>query len=69
MFAPGWRGAYSFTCRFVIDMVRQGTIFSYIIVEAGVLCKSLSIAEILGLTMSSVPLDSLVVERVLRCLD
>jgi hypothetical protein len=50
-------------------MVRQGAIFSYIIVEIVWLCEFLCIAKVLRLTVSSGPLGSVVVERVLRRLD
>jgi hypothetical protein len=48
-------------------MSRQGSIFSYVVVEIGWLCKFPCIAEVLGLTVSSIPLGSLVVERILCC--
>ena len=50
-------------------MVRQGALFSYIVVEIAWLCKFLRIAEAFRLSVSSGPLDSLVIERVLRRLD
>ena len=50
-------------------MLRQGAIFSYIIVEVVWLCEFLCVAEVFRLTVSSGPLGSLVVERVLRRLD
>jgi len=44
--APPRLHAHSHTCRFLIDMIRQGAIFSYVVVEIVWLCKFLCITEV-----------------------
>jgi hypothetical protein len=57
------------THRFIIDMVRKGAFFSYIVVEIAWLSMYPCLAKFYRLTMTSGSLDSLVIERVLRRLD
>lgn len=58
-----------FVLRLVVDILRQGSFFSYIVVEIVWLCKFVSLIESYMLTMISYPLDSLVVKRILCRLD
>ena len=54
-----------FALRFVVDIRRQGSFFSYIVVEIVWLCKFLCLIEYCMLTVISYPFGSLVVNRVL----
>jgi hypothetical protein len=58
-----------FALRLVVDLLRQGSIFSYIVTEIAWLCKFLCLVESNMLTVISSPLGSLVVKRILCRLD
>jgi hypothetical protein len=58
-----------FAFRLVVDLLRQGSIFSYIVVEIVWLCKFLCLIESYMLTVISYPLGFLVVNRILCRVD
>jgi len=60
---------FPFVLRLFVDFFRQGSIFSYIVVEVVWLCKFLCLIESYMLTVISYPLGSLVVKRILCRLD
>jgi hypothetical protein len=61
---------YPFAHRFVVDMFRQGSFFSYIVVEIGWFSEIfLSLPKPFKLTVISGPLDFLVDKRILRRVD
>ena len=60
----------SLALRFVIDMLRQGSIFSYIVVEISWLCKFLCFTRsFCMLTVISYPLGPLVVKWIICRMD
>jgi hypothetical protein len=58
-----------FALRLVVDILRQGSFLSWIVVEIVWLCKSLYLMESYMLTVISYPLGFLVVNRILCRLD